>query len=102
VDAVAVSILRGLANVPWVDVAFLVDAAGHVLVSVGSSPVFSHTGDFDSAPTGLTTEPDTSLYMTAIVPGVYLGVLFEADVTIEDVRAEVTRVEPALARAIQG
>jgi hypothetical protein len=100
VDANAVGILQGLVGLDWIDVAFLIDSGGRLLASIGSSPAFSAAGEFRDAATQVTGDPDTSVYMTAITQDVYLGVLFDSEVRIEDVRTRVKAAEGALAAAI--
>ena len=99
-DASETQILRGLVSIRWIDVAFLIDSAGRLLASAGSSPCFSPTGDFAATAAEVSAQPDFSLYMTAITPGVYLGLVFPADVPIEKVRREVKRAETPLAAAV--
>jgi hypothetical protein len=102
VDPSAVGVLKGLISVPWIAVAFLIDGGGRVLASVGSHPAFSPSGEFREGAPETVVDPDTCVYMTAISRNVYLGVLFSSEVPIEEVRAEVGRVEGSLAAAVGG
>ena len=99
-DANAIAILKGLAGVDWIEVAFLIDSQGTMLASVGNSPAFSHKGEFRMGTPPAAPDPDTSVYMTAVSHEIYLGLLFKAAVPIEDVRTLVKSHEASLASAI--
>ncbi|MCA9562613.1 MAG: hypothetical protein KC561_03945 [Myxococcales bacterium] len=93
--------LESISGVPWIDVAFLIDNDGRLLAHAGSSPAFDPNVGFDSRVADPSmTEPDTSLYLTSITDGVYLGVLFPAGVPIEQVRAEIKSRESSVASSL--
>lgn len=90
-DEKAVSILEDLVRIAWIEVGFLIDSSGRLLASVGKSDAFSPTGEFRNAVPEIAHDANTNLYITGLNANVYLGVLFPADVPIEDVRAEVEK-----------
>lgn len=93
-------ILAGLLGVDWIDVAFIMAPDGRILDFAGESEAFDPSGGFGGATAEATDDASTSLYMTSVTRDVYLGVLFDADVSLEDVRAQVRPRESALATAI--
>ena len=93
-------ILQDLQRTPWIDVAFLMASDGSVLTHVGENVAFDPQGGFGAPTAERTGEPTASLYMTSITNEVYLGVLFDAEVPIDDVRLRVRAQESPLASAM--
>ena len=94
------NILQELQRTPWIDVAFLMASDGSVLSHVGENVAFDPRGGFGTPSRDLAGEPTASLYMTSITNEVYLGVLFDAEVPIDDVRVRVRAQESPLATAM--
>ena len=93
-------ILQELQQTPWIDVAFLMASDGSVLSHVGENVAFDPQGGFGAPTSEPMDEPSASLYMTSITSEVYLGVLFNAEVPIDDVRIRVRAQESPLASAM--
>jgi hypothetical protein len=94
------NILTELQRIPWIDVAFLMGSDGSVLSHVGENAAFDPTGGFGAATSEPTEDVSASLYMTAITSEIYLGVLFNAEIPIDDVRLRVRAQESPLATVI--
>jgi hypothetical protein len=96
VDSNVIRIFKELVKTPWIEVVFLMDPTGALQVSVGSSPAFSHSGEFRGVAPAPDEEPASCLYLTALNPALYLGIIFQSQASIDDVRTELNKVHTEL------
>ena len=83
------TILDELAQLPWVEAAFLLDTDENLLGHAGEIDAFDPKGTAREPNTTSEGPGDTCLYVASITKKVVLGVLYSGDIEVEDVRKQV-------------